>query len=400
MAQTTKYVDLTRTYVPMDPNSFPDSLHVVDSKEENRIPVIPYDGRNILPTAYGYKSYFGTGTELGIGALAERVDWLLLFQNEAMNNFLIALCDSGIWFKAGSTSGAWTQAVVLPHNRENPLIHYEWTYTVLNNVLYCYRENGANFYTIDSIVPAPGIVVATKTPTFLNMAAQKGIFKAGNRLGFWDSANSTAWSTLDDKEEFTPDLETLAGFATFDHVIGRIINIKESGDDFIIYATKSIVHVRKAVESLYMWDPVRILPNAGIAYKEQVVVSVPDTVHFAYTNIGLVKISDGSPEVIVPEVTDFFKLGKFPKYLQVLEGRYLFVQFMGSDYVTGFPLIQEGQIPGSIVTISATTIAELFELALGANPTITMAQVIAQLEQGIFLPPPPVDGGEGGPSEG
>lgn len=397
-SQNTKYVDLTRTYVPMDPNSFPESLHTADTKEENRIPVIPYDARNVLPTAYGYKSYFGTVQELGVDALLERVDWILLFQNESMNNFLVALCDSGIWFKAGSEAGVWTHAITLPDHRLTPLVHYEWTFTVLNNVLYCYRENGDHFYTIDSLVAPPGIAVNTMTPTFLNMVAQKGIFKAGNRLGFWDSDNSMAWSTLDDKEEFTPDLETLAGNSKFDHVVGRIVNIKESGDDFIIYATKSVVHVRMQVESLYLWDPVRILPNAGIAYKEQVVVSVPDTIHFAYTNIGLFKISDGSPELIIPEVTDFFKLGKFPKYLQVLEGRYLFFQFMGTDYTTGFPLIQEGEIPGTSIEITAATLAELWATVSGVNPTMTMAQFLAAISSGLFLPQP-TEGGGGGPIE-
>lgn len=36
--QQTKFIDLTRSYLPMDPNAFPDSMHVVDMKEEQRVP--------------------------------------------------------------------------------------------------------------------------------------------------------------------------------------------------------------------------------------------------------------------------------------------------------------------------------------------------------------------------
>ena len=396
MAQGTKYVDLKRSYIPMDPNSFPDGLHIEDIKEEGRVPVMLIDGKNFLPTAYGYRSYFGTETSLGVADLEERVDWILLFQNASKNNFLIALCDSGIWYKYGGTTGAWTQAVILPHNRADPLVHYKWSYTVQNNILYCYRENGAHFYTIQSIVPAPGISVTTTTPTFLNMSAQKGIFSAGNRLGFWDSDNATAWSALDDKANFTPDLETLAGITTFDQLLGTIVTCKAHGDGFIIYATKSILYIRRDSDSTYVWDPTVVVKNTGIAYPEQVVDAIPDTTHFAYTNTGLYKIESGSPEVLVPEITDFFKYMNQPKYLGLMEGRYLWVQIMASDYVTGFPVIREGEIPATEITFDAESINELWELSQGASPTLTVAQVLTLFQQGIFVPPPSDSGGGGG----
>ena len=65
-----------------------------------------------------------------------------------------------------------------------------------------------------------------------------GIFRANGRLGFWDSANSVSWSSLFSFIDFTPSLETLAGFATFNDVLGRIVTIKASGSGFIIYSTK------------------------------------------------------------------------------------------------------------------------------------------------------------------
>lgn len=399
MAQMTKYVDLTRSYIPMDPNSFPEGLHIADIKEENKVPVMAIDGRNFLPTAYGYKSYFGTDISLGIEDLLERADWVILFQNAARNNFLVALCDSGIWYKYGGTTGAWTQAVVLPHNRENPLVHYKWSFTVLQNILYCYRENGDHYYIIESQVPDPGILVSTKTPTFLNMTAQKGIFSAGNRLGFWDSANATAWSALDEKENFTPDLETLAGITTFDQLLGTIVTCRAHGDGFLIYATKSILYIQRDYESTYVWNPTVVMKETGVAYPEQVVAAIPDTTHFAYTNTGLYKIESGAPEVLVPEITDFFRNMQQPKYLGLMEGRYLWVQIMAADYVTGYPIILEGQVPSITVEFAATNLQELYDLTQGPAPTLTMDQVFALMQQGIFVPPPAIDGDGGGPIE-
>ena len=73
------------------------------------------------------------------------------------------------------------------------------------------------------------------------MSDRWGIFRANGRLGFWDSANSISWSSLFDKADFTPAIETLAGNVTFNDVLGRIVSIKASGSGFVIYSTKNIV---------------------------------------------------------------------------------------------------------------------------------------------------------------
>lgn len=395
--QQTKFIDLTRSYLPMDPNAFPDSMHVVDMKEEQRVPVMAYDGKNFLPTAYGYKSFFGINKELGADDLAERVDFMLIFQNDALNNFLIALCDSGIWYKAGDTLGAWTQAVVMPHNRDDPLVHFEWSFDTLEDDLYVYREGNEEFHRISSIVAAPGIEVVAITPSFLNMAAQKGLFRAGNRIGMWDSDDSISWASLDDPGDFTPNLETLAGNAKFKLVTGKIVNILSHGDGFIVYATKSIVYARKAESSLFLWSPTLVL-STGIAYREEVIKTVPHTRHFAFTGMGLYQIENGNPEVIIPEITDFFKLNSGPKYLRFLEGRYLYFGLMDPNYRTGFPVLVEGVIPGTTIEYSAENLQELFAETQGENPTLTFQDFMTLLHNGVFMnfdAIPPDGGGEG-----
>lgn len=348
--QAARFVDITRSFFPCDPNTFPESLFEARTVE-NRVPITAYKGYNILPTSYGYKSYFGTNQRLGIDGLAAKVDYVFVFQNASLQNILIALCDSGIWYKVGTTAGAWTNAyATTPYNPVSAPTYYPWSYCIINDELYCYRQNWPSYQKLSSQVAAPGFALTNVVPSFLNMAGQLGIFRAGNRLGFWDSADSTAWSSLDDFADFTPSLETLAGSAVFSQVIGRIINIVGHAQGFMIYSTKSAVFIREAPESLFQWEPVRIIDNAGIAYRRQVTASVPDNIHYVYTNVGLYEVKNAVPKIIVPQVTDFFKKAAGPKFLRFLEGRYLFVQSLNADFINGIPQFTDEEVPATQIT--------------------------------------------------
>ncbi len=349
MTQVTRFVDITRSYLPCNPNTFPDSMHEKTDMEE-RVPVMAYQGHNFLPTSYGYKSYFGINQNLGIDPIAARVDRIFTFQNDSLKNILIALCDSGIWYKYGGTAGAWVQV-----HATTPWVpgaqYYPWTFCIINDKLYAYRQNAAQYQLITSQVADPGFTLTNVTPTFLNMAGQLGIFRAGSRLGFWDSADSIAWSNMDDHADFVPSLETLAGSSVFSSIVGRIVTIECHGQGFIVYATKSFVFIREAAESLFQWEPTRILDGAGIAYSRQVTAGVPDTTHYAYSNIGLYEIKNAVPKIIVTQVTDYFKRDSAaPNYLKFLEGRYLFIQSMNADFINGNPQFTDEVVNDTIIT--------------------------------------------------
>lgn len=387
MTQTTRFIDITRTFIPTDPNSFPDGLHQRESVEE-RIPVMAYMGQNFLPTSYGYKSYFGIAQRLGIDQLQERVDHIFIFQNNSLENILIALCDSGIWYKAASTAGAWTKVYTTPDNRGTTM-YYPWTYAIINDNLYVYRQNWPTYQKITSQAASPGFALTDVTPNFLNMEAQLGVFRAGSRLGFWDSADSIAWSNLDNFEDFTPSIETLAGSATFSDVVGRIVTIKSHGEGFMIYATQSIVWVAEAPEALFQWDPKRILSGGGIAYSREVTVSVPDTTHYAYTNIGLYQIKNAQAEIIVPEVTDFFKKAAGPKYLKMLEGRYLMFQSLDANFVTGRPLYSDELIPDTIIKLPGSNLVLQDEVAdAQTQGGAAFCPILDGLGNGAYSQPP------------
>ena len=360
MAQLAKFIDVTRTFVPIDPNAFPESLHVsaqADASPEAHVPVMAYKGYNFMPTSYGYKSYFGINQSLGIDALTARVDNIFIYQNKAYENVLIALTESGIWVKQGEEAGGWVNTIPVVPNVD-PTVHFEWTFTIIADILYAYQQGAATYQTIEHS-PDGGVTITSVTPNFLNMQAQVGIFRAAGRLAFWDSDESIGWANLDDFADFEPSLETLAGNARFSDIQGRIVTIKSHGEGFIIYATKSVIHIAQALDNTFQWNPTVILSSTGVTYPKQVAVGSPDTIHFAYTSEGMKKIERAREETIVPEVTDTLGEAQDPVYLQVIGGRYLFLELLDSKYVTGTVQLTEEIIPPTDYNFpGSTTTAE------------------------------------------
>ncbi len=400
MAQTTKFIDITRTFLPVDPNSFPETLHNSGREDspEHASPVMAYKGYNFLPTSYGYKSYFGTNQLVGIDALAARVDYVFIYQNLAFENVLIALCDTGIWTKVGSISGAWINSVPIIPNI-NPNVHMEWTFTIIANVLYAYQQGQPSYQKIVSAIPA-GVTITSIVPNFLNMAAQLGAFRANGRLAFWDSDDSISWANLDDFADFEPSLETLAGNVKFSAIQGRIVTILPHGPGFMVYSTKSIVYVAQDIANLYQWNPMPVLPSVGISYPRQVAVGSPDTLHFAYTQEGMKKIDHAKEETIVTEVTDFLKDSSDPIYLRIVDGRFLFVELLDKDLATGVAQLSTEDVPpvdytfpGSGYTLEGSPPQDMgagvCSVFAGINDGLfTDTQPLAPLDQKIGSPVP------------
>lgn len=338
MAQRAKFVDLTRTFLPIDPAMYTEGLTAsgAENEPEKAPPVMAYEGYNFMPTGQGYRSYFGTGAHLNYGALPARCDWVFLYQREDYSNHLIALCDDGIYTKAGASSGNWVSAIeTLPASTEET--HYPWTYCVIENVLYMYRQNGSYVYRLRSTSYSTyaAYEIHPITPTHLNMSAQMGVFKAGGRLGMWDSDSSIAWSAYEDLTDFVPAIKTQANAMKFKEVKGRITTIKSHGDGFIIYATKSIVNIVRNLENTFLWAVKVVSVDAGVAYPKQVASADPDTTHFAWTSVGLAQIEGGEMKIVATEVYDYLKESQDPVYLRFLEGRHLFLEVIDPEFIYG-----------------------------------------------------------------
>lgn len=330
-------IDVTRSFLVTDPEAFYENQMVSQREDspEKMLPIVAYEGYNFLPTLYGYRSYFDATSKLDIGSLASRCDRIVLYQFANYQNILVALCEDGIWTNSGGTAAeVWNHRITL--SAPGVGLYLEWTFCVIENTLYMYRQGNSVVYTITQTSYGLGNPVQSITPSFLNMTGQMGIFRANGRLGFWDSANSVSWSSLFSFTDFTPSLETLAGFATFNDVLGRIVTIKASGSGFIIYSTKNIVGVSYNDTGSVLFSAKTIAEIAGIWTSKQVCTGAVDTEQFAYTNTGIKHISQGFKiEDIFPGVYDFLKESREPVYLDFLNGRYLFLSLINPDYISG-----------------------------------------------------------------
>lgn len=345
MAQKPQIIDITRSYVPGDPNSYPENLISTQSQdgEEKAPPVSIYEGYNFLPTPYGYKSYFGTTSRLDIPVVPARVQFMLSYQSGEYINNLIALCEDGIWIiDPTADTNTWKHVVV--HTFEADVFE-EWTWCVIENSLYCYKQAHASYYhtsDVDDVPNGLSISIVTVVPTFLNMAGQMGIFKAGTRLGFWDSANSVGWSSNLDLADFTPSLENLAGNTIFGSVVGRITHVRDHGEGFIVYSTKSIVGVSYDASSNMLWDAHTISNVCGVAVGREVTQGSSNSEHFAYTTAGMYRVGgyNGLTKIhefqqVAVELSDLLKESRDPVYLDCIEGRYLYMHCISNDYING-----------------------------------------------------------------
>ena len=193
--------------------------------------------------------------------------------------------------------------------------------------------------------------ITSFTPSFLNMSGQMGIFRANGRLGFWDSSNSVSWNALYDMTDFTPSIETRAGNATFNNILGRIVTIKPQGTGFVIYSTKGIVGVLFSNDVNLIWDAVTIADNCGIAYPRNVTTGITSLEHYAYTSAGIKHIGnyDGISKQhkyddIVPEVFDMLRESRLPVYLDFLNDRFLFISTLDDKFIYGLVSVSRNSI--------------------------------------------------------
>lgn len=330
MVQRSHIIDVTKSYVPISPDSMVENLLNTDREdgEEKAPPIVPYAGYNFLPTAYGYRSYFGLNAKLDITSLPSRTQFIISYQLPTYQTRFIALCEDGIWLANLNVVGSvWTQAVTLTFD---PLILKEWTYCIIENVLYMYSQGGALVYKTN-VTALLELEILNFAPSFLNMAGQLGIFKAGTRLGFWDSANSIAWSSNLDLTDFTPSLEFLTGNTIFGDVIGRVITVKGHKDGYIVYSTRSITGVSFAQQGTLLWEAKNIFSTIGISNSRAVVVGQGDGEHFAYTTNGIYRFGEYTAitnsfkvDEIAIDFYDFIRETRDPIYLDIIGSRYLF----------------------------------------------------------------------------
>lgn len=362
MSSQSKLVQTNRSLIVLDPQGMPINLghSVREDEPENSFPALAYDGKNILPTALGYKSFFGTSTRLEGSMLEDkRVQKILVYQSVGLSSLLLALCEDGIYIKNAGSADEWEQLV---EREEIEGLRRQWTFCVIKNILYLYQQGMDGFYGIvdpatyeetdipvvieDALIEQEWLSedwqtgLLKYTPNFINITAQIGLFKAGNRLGFWDSEDAVAWSSATQIYDFKPSTTSFAGITTFTDVVGRIVAIHQHGTGFIIYATRSITLCSATPGSPEKWAGRAIFSDVGMLFDVQVAVAQPDTVHYAITSGGICVIDQGQAQFTQPEVFDYIKRANQIYSLSFIDARYLFVH-----------LTNNASIPAPVITV-------------------------------------------------
>lgn len=329
----TQVVDLTRSFLPMDPETVTTNLMVTAGEDspERILPTMAYEGYNFLPTAYGYRSYFDVTPRININSLTVGgCDYVIVFQRNDYSVRLVALCNDGIYTADPTTASvSWTKSVSM--TALSPGTYKQWSFCIIENDLYIYRQAET---TVSKLSFAG--TFSTITPSFLNMSGQMGIFRANGRLGFWDSANSVSWSSNLDFSDFTPAIETLAGNAIFNDVLGRIVSIRAFGNGFVIYSTKNITGVSYNTSGSMLFSADTIVENAGIWDSKQVCTGVSDEEHYACTNTGIKHIARGfQVKEVFTALYDYLKQSRDPIAVDFIQGRFLFLNVIDTRFITG-----------------------------------------------------------------
>lgn len=353
-------IDTKQSMIVVDPKEFPVGLGQTTREDypTESVGVLLYEGKNILPTPFGYQSFFDQSATLNVGNLAGRlIQKTFVYQSAQLSQVLVALCEDGIYVANGtiSESSPWSRVVDLSAGVVAD-VRRLWTTAVIGNRVFCYMQGQPKIWAFvtpdvytEAASPSPisdatraqvwtawGAGLVSYIPNFINLAGQIGIFRADNRLGMWDSANAVAWSSANYIEDFKPSAQTFAGVTTFTDVQGRITLVMGHGDGFIIYATNSIVLATSLSGTPEKWRGTAITSDIGVAFDTQIVASQPDTTHFALTMAGLLIIKNGQSQYVITEVIDFLALHNKLLSLTMIEGRYLFIHwnknFPGSRY--------------------------------------------------------------------
>jgi len=356
MSSKSWIVDTKESLLIVDTQAFPINLGVTvrEDSPEGSFRILAYEGSNILPTALGYRSYFSDSSLFDVPALpSEHCQKVLAWQTPSLDTFLLAFCEEGVYWTLATegSSGVWALAYATGNDPASGVRHL-WTTAVVANRLCAYCQGQSKYWVFADLATANNIVtqaaltkfaaagvVATLEyqdeatvvgfvsvkPSFINMAGQQGLFRADNRLGFWDSDNAVAWSSATQVFDFTPSTETFAGITTFAKVQGQITLILGHGDAFVIYATKSIVLASGLQGSPERWSGTAVMSDAGCVFDTQITAAEPDTTHYALTSAGLVRVNRGTAEFVHTEVSDYIQEKSSIVSLAYLDGRYLFM---------------------------------------------------------------------------
>lgn len=115
------------------------------------------------------------------------------------------------------------------------------------------------------------------------------------------------WSSNMNPTEFTPTLSTGAGAESIQEVRGAIVACFTIAGGFVVYSTQNAVFAGFTNNSQYPWRYQEIKGSSGIRRLEHVASDSNYEFHFAWTTVGLTRVSVGGAEStqFAPEISEF-----------------------------------------------------------------------------------------------
>jgi len=165
----------------------PESLPRVFASDNRGIPrVFPYDGKNVLPTQEGYKSFFGLGASIGNTSPAFRhIQEIVTYRTVGGNLIVLGFAEDGLYMKSLEGDAALSMVEVtadititlnqgknlewskIISNSNAGISPWDlWTYAILKNKLYLYQRGMDYIYYLHG--DAHGTIVLDKLdPLFI-----------------------------------------------------------------------------------------------------------------------------------------------------------------------------------------------------------------------------------------
>ncbi len=192
MASITSQAKLIEGLQPINSELMPTSKGIVSDRGMHIPDLDLIDGKNIMPTLYGYTSFFGMNSKVGAGVIPTDVQEVLSYRTFAGNTILIALVRDGLFLKALAGDGTGTVnetatevTIELEHNSRLswtrilttiPTGPFEnWTHVILRNKLYLYQKGLGFILRVDG--DTFGTVIFQKLdPSYIIGNGQKNSF--------------------------------------------------------------------------------------------------------------------------------------------------------------------------------------------------------------------------------
>lgn len=326
MVARAQLIDISPGFTPLLKSIYPKTLVATldEDKGIKSLPVAIAEGANFLPTITGWFPVGYREASLAFPPLPpaygfqQYVQDIICYGTQDTPLRLVALTATGAYAKDPFV-GTWEPVL---DSEDFSAIAKPWSWCVVGDVLYFSNGHNNRIYKIDKAA------TTFFEPSFVTTF--EGVFKAGTRIGVWDSSGTIFWSAAEDHTDFEPSLTSLAGYAQFEGVVGHIKTVLSHGEGFIIYTDTSIVGARFLPTSDLVWDAQVILPNTGILVSKCVCQGVKDTEHYAWTPQGLYKIQmyayEGTThpaELLKPEIQDY-----------LLDADIVYPSFVGDRYLT------------------------------------------------------------------